>query len=282
MKRRYLKPPPSQVLGGDPFIKPKVQTKLTMGKSEDKYEVEADSMADQVINNTKNGDAVQKMGATEEEVQQKPLAASISPVKLDTMKKEEEPVQAMEEEEPIQAKEEEEPVQAMEEEEPVQTMEEEEPVQRQENEQMSPEDEEAIREMKEAGEIPIQPKLGEDQLQTKSNKPSGSGPSLESRLKQSKGGGIKMDAKTRQQMESRFGTHFGNIRIHTDANAIQMSKELGAQAFTHGNDIYFNKGKYNPNSKEGQHLLAHELTHTIQQKGGKIKSKDQEGEVPME
>jgi Domain of unknown function (DUF4157) len=44
---------------------------------------------------------------------------------------------------------------------------------------------------------------------------------------------------------------------------------LGAQAFTNGNDIYFNNGKYNPNSKDGKHLLAHELTHTVQQSGGK-------------
>ena len=66
-----------------------------------------------------------------------------------------------------------------------------------------------------------------------------------------------------------FGTRIlSGVRIHTENEvAVQMSKELGAQAFTHGNDIYFNKGKYNPSSKEGKQLLAHELTHTIQQKG---------------
>ena len=47
----------------------------------------------------------------------------------------------------------------------------------------------------------------------------------------------------------------------------KMSRDIGAQAFTHGNDIYFDKGKYNPNTREGKHLLTHELTHTIQQKG---------------
>ena len=74
-----------------------------------------------------------------------------------------------------------------------------------------------------------------------------------------------MDANTLAEMESNFGTDFSNVRIHTDSEAQHMSQEVGAQAFTHGSDIYFNEGKYNPDSKEGKHLLAHELTHTIQQ-----------------
>ena len=73
-------------------------------------------------------------------------------------------------------------------------------------------------------------------------------------------------------MESGFGANFSNVNIHTDSKAVEMSEQLGAQAFTHGNDVYFNKGKYNPDSKEGKHLLAHELTHTIQQTGAKQKS----------
>ena len=76
-----------------------------------------------------------------------------------------------------------------------------------------------------------------------------------------------MAAHTMSQMQSGFGADFSQVRIHTDSNAVQLSKDLGAQAFTHGNDIYFNEGKYNPSSTSGQHLLAHELTHTIQQGG---------------
>jgi len=75
-------------------------------------------------------------------------------------------------------------------------------------------------------------------------------------------------------MESGFGADFSDVKIHTDTNAVQMSQELGAQAFTNGNDVYFNKGKYNPDSREGKHLLAHELTHTIQQTGAVQKSVD--------
>jgi hypothetical protein len=88
---------------------------------------------------------------------------------------------------------------------------------------------------------------------------------LENKLKSSKGGGSPMANQTRKQMESGFGANFGNVRIHDDSNAVQMNKELGSQAFANGNDVYFNEGKYNPDSQSGKHLLAHELTHTIQQ-----------------
>ncbi len=66
-------------------------------------------------------------------------------------------------------------------------------------------------------------------------------------------------------MESRFGTDFSGVKIHTGHTAVQMNQELNAQAFTSGNDIYFNEGKYAPGSESGKHLLAHELTHTLQQ-----------------
>ena len=66
-------------------------------------------------------------------------------------------------------------------------------------------------------------------------------------------------------MEGAFGTDFSSVRVHTDSSAVQMNKELGAQAFTNGSDIYFNEGKFDTGSSGGQHLLAHELTHTVQQ-----------------
>ena len=89
--------------------------------------------------------------------------------------------------------------------------------------------------------------------------------SVESGLKASKGGGSPMPDPTRKQMESSFGRDFSKVRIHNDGAAATMNKRLGAHAFTHGNDIYFNSGKYDPGSRSGQHLLAHELTHTVQQ-----------------
>ena len=90
-------------------------------------------------------------------------------------------------------------------------------------------------------------------------------PDIENTLNSSKSSGSPIDPCTRQQMEASFGTDFSDVRIHNDGAAVQMSKDLHAQAFTHGNNIYFNAGKYDTASTGGQHLLAHELTHTIQQ-----------------
>ena len=98
-------------------------------------------------------------------------------------------------------------------------------------------------------------------------------PELESKLNSSKGSGNPLPENTRRQMESSIGADFSNVRIHDDANSAKMSKELNAQAFTHGNDIYFNTGKYDTASSSGQHLLAHELTHTIQQGESKLNTK---------
>ncbi len=89
-----------------------------------------------------------------------------------------------------------------------------------------------------------------------------------------------MSDSTRQQMESSFGTGFSAVRIHTGSTAVQMNKALGAQAFTNGNDIYFGAGKYDPTSASGKHLLAHELTHTIQQGKNIIPAVQKQGEPP--
>jgi hypothetical protein len=92
--------------------------------------------------------------------------------------------------------------------------------------------------------------------------------SVTKQINSSRGGGSRMSENTISFMESRFNTDFSEVKIHTDSNAIQMSRELNAQAFTVGSDIYFNEGKYSPDSSSGKHLLAHELTHTVQQSGG--------------
>jgi hypothetical protein len=69
-------------------------------------------------------------------------------------------------------------------------------------------------------------------------------------------------------MEPRFGVDFSQVRVHTDGAAVQMNRDLNAQAFAHGSNIYFGAGKYNPSSSDGKQLLAHELTHVVQQTGG--------------
>ena len=89
---------------------------------------------------------------------------------------------------------------------------------------------------------------------------------IESQLNSSKGGGSPLPDNTRTSMESAMGADFSNVRVHTGSNAVQMSQDLNAQAFTHGSDVYFNAGKYNPSGTEGGRLLAHELVHTVQQR----------------
>ena len=91
--------------------------------------------------------------------------------------------------------------------------------------------------------------------------------SVAGRINSSKGGGSVLDDQTLGFMENRFGADFSNVRVHTGSYAAELSNDLNAQAFTLGNDIYFNSGKYDPSSGSGKHLLAHELTHTIQQQG---------------
>ena len=66
-------------------------------------------------------------------------------------------------------------------------------------------------------------------------------------------------------MESRFGANFSDVNIHTGSQSEVLNRSLNAQAFTHGSDVYFGEGKYNPESQQGKHLLAHELTHVVQQ-----------------
>ncbi|NTW51005.1 MAG: DUF4157 domain-containing protein [Chlorobiaceae bacterium] len=91
---------------------------------------------------------------------------------------------------------------------------------------------------------------------------------IESDLRSSRGQGTPMDDRTRGEMENGFGRDFSDVRVHTDGQATRMSNDLNAQAFTHGRDIYFNEGRYNPDTSSGRHLLAHELTHTVQQQEG--------------
>ena len=107
---------------------------------------------------------------------------------------------------------------------------------------------------------------------------------VSNKINSSRGSGSHMDNSTQSFMQSRFGADFSNIKIHTGDYAVEMNCELNAQAFTIGEDIYFNSGKYNPSSLSGKHLLAHELTHTVQQGATvarKIQKKDTIHDDPL-
>ena len=118
----------------------------------------------------------------------------------------------------------------------------------------------------EEGEIAMETEEGEvkDAVQMKQEASSDAPPGFEQQLNQTSGG-APMDQETLSGMEQSFGADFNDVRVHTDSQAVQMSQGIGAHAFTHGSDIYFNENQYNPHDSSGKHLLAHELTHTIQQ-----------------
>jgi hypothetical protein len=138
-----------------------------------------------------------------------------------------------------------------------------------------PEEEEAVQMMRDPSfvqrdamsedeeQMPVQP------LSDSSTAPS-SETSVSSRIQSKLGGGQELDAGARDFLEPRFGHSFENVRIHADGEANALSKDLGARAFTTGQDIFFRSGEYQPGSSGGQQLLAHELTHTIQQARGPV------------
>jgi hypothetical protein len=76
--------------------------------------------------------------------------------------------------------------------------------------------------------------------------------------------GAALPASLRQEMEARFGHDFTDVRVHTDAAAARLSRDLNAKSFTLRDDIYFNAGRFAPESTTGRQLLAHELAHVVQ------------------
>ncbi|MCB0429849.1 MAG: DUF4157 domain-containing protein [Flavobacteriales bacterium] len=232
-----------------------VQTKLKIGEKDDKYEREADAVADRVVSGApvqmgssgNNPNPVQRKGEEEEESMQ-----------MQVQRKGEE------EEEMLQAKcaacAEEDKMQMQ-----VQRKGEEEEESMQMKVQRKGEDEEEM----------LQPKCAacaeEDKMEPAIHRaPDGTqtaSAGVADQISATRGGGRSMDQTTHREMSTKMGADFNGVRIHTDQKAAGLSQQLGARAFTVGNDIYFNQGQYNPASHQGKHLLAHELTHTIQQKG---------------
>ena len=190
-----------------------LQRKLTVGAANDQYEQEADRVARQVMSmpHAVASHSVQPAMSPEEDQEQtlqtKPLAASITPFVQRQMVHNEE---SEDKEQPVQAK--------------FFTKTSREPLQRQ------PETEEEETE-------PIQAKsVGSmsDSFEA--------GADVESQVSQSKGRGSPLPDPVRAYMEPRFGIDFSHVRVHTGNDAIQMNRDVGAQAFTHGSDIYFGEG----------------------------------------
>lgn len=188
---------------------PVIQPKLKIGQPGNKYEQEADAVANQVMRMSEGESLrMQPMEEEEEMMQMQPL----------------------EEEELLQTK--------------IQLQ----PIEEEEEELM----------MK---KIP-------GHIQKFENSQSQASPETSSLINKTAGGGQTMNPGIKKEMGNKIGANFQNVKIHNDSNAHQMSQNLGAKAFTVGNDIYFNEGGYSPSSSTGKQLLAHELTHVVQQNHG--------------
>jgi hypothetical protein len=98
-------------------------------------------------------------------------------------------------------------------------------------------------------------------------------PDVERVIQRERGGGQAIDGSVRRRMEGALGADFSGVRVHTGVHADTLSRALNARAFTTGKDIFFRQGAYTPGSSGGRELLAHELTHVVQQSGEGVRRK---------
>ncbi|HSF55310.1 MAG TPA: DUF4157 domain-containing protein [Algoriphagus sp.] len=222
-----------------------IQPALKVGRPNDKYEHEAESVADKVMMMPStpatplmsvSPGGFQMKPSKEEDIQMSPLSAGISMIRLS----EEEEIQMSIEEDEVQLYSEQSSL--------VRLSEDEEEV------QLSHEEEESVQLFGDGG--------------------ASVSPQLSTQIQQSSGSGAALPPPVQQDMGNKIGADFSGVKVHTGPQAASMSSALGAQAFTHGSDIYFNEGKYQPETSEGKHLLAHELTHTVQQGAAVRRSPD--------
>ncbi|MCD4767960.1 MAG: DUF4157 domain-containing protein [Methanosarcinales archaeon] len=91
---------------------------------------------------------------------------------------------------------------------------------------------------------------------------------IENQIQCMKGGGRSLSQGERAFFEPRLGYDFSDVRVHEDAKASEAARGVNARAFTIGKDVVFNAGEYSPDNQKSQKLMAHELTHVIQQNRG--------------
>ncbi|WP_318285976.1 eCIS core domain-containing protein [Limnospira fusiformis] len=199
-----------------------IQAKLTVGAVGDKYEQEADRVADVVVDRIQSPPATTEVQKQEEEtLQQKPQLST--PPTISQLQKKEELSNTLQRE-----------------------SEEEEFDDDNDDVQMKPQTAEA------GGEVSAD---------------------FESSLRREKGGGQPLDENLQSQMGRAMGADLSGVRIHHNSPANQLNQSIQAKAFTTGKDIFFKQGEYQPESRGGQKLIAHELTHVVQQGGSQIQSK---------
>jgi hypothetical protein len=232
-----------------------VQAKLTVSEPGDIYEQEADRVADEVTRALSS--PVQRQ-EEEEEVQ-------VAPV-LQRQDEEEELLQGKplvqrqeEEEEEVQMA----PVLQHQEKEEIQAK----PVLQLQN---IPEEEELLQ----GKSIIQQQPEEEEELQTQPDESqlAQASDNIETRIDSARGGGQPLADNIHKPMEQAFKADFSDVRVHTDSEADALNQQLGARAFTTGQDVFFREGEYSPGSDSGRKLIAHELTHVVQQGIGRVSS----------
>jgi len=237
------------------------QRKMKVGQPGDKFEKEADDAAQSVVQQQP------------ETVQRVTLATPAEDEKLGTAEARMEKDKYIQEQ--TQREEEAPDMQQKDHEEELQPMSQKDEEVDGESLQKQEEEEEALQTqgMEEEEELQAQGMEEEEELQAKKKNQQFASPTTSKRIKKSKGKGKALSGSTKEEMEQAFGADFSEVVIHTDQEAQDLNQKLNAQAFTQGHDIYFNKDKFHPETSEGKKLLAHELTHVLQQNGKKKKKK---------
>jgi hypothetical protein len=235
-----------------------VQAKLTVGPADDPYEREADAVASQVM---AMPDTVQREAPEEEELAMKRLQRD--PLEEDELQMQRIQREAPEEEELAMKRLQRDPL-------------EEDELQMQRIQREAPPEEEEMQLKRIQRQAPE-----EDELQMKSS--AGGVPEvtsdLEGQIEGARGSGQALPDTARNFFEPRFGQDFSGVTIHTGAEADTLNRQLEARAFTTGSDIFFREGEYNPDSAAGRELLAHELTHVVQQGGSQAQRQPDESEA---
>lgn len=118
--------------------------------------------------------------------------------------------------------------------------------------------------------ISLQKTVGNSAVQRLLAQRSGSGPAeldeeTAAAINRERGSGSQLDGDVAAKAGATMGRDFSDVTVHADSQADRLSRQLGARAFTTGNDIFFRDGAYDPASSDGQRLIAHELTHVVQQ-----------------
>ena len=246
------------------------QTKLTVGEPNDAFEKEADATANQVIHQSnsevnragiRRKPLLQRQGGEQEEEMQTKLQRQEAEQEEEMQTRLQR--QEAEQEEEMQTK-----LQRQEtgQEEEMQTR-----LQRQEAEQEKEVTTKIQRKLEQSSNHNISRSNNSSSSSQKNDKTVSL--DFEKRVKHLKGKGIPLPDDIKDTMEEQFGVSFGDVRVHVGPEAAQLTEMVNAQAFTYGSDIFFNSGKFNPRSQEGQHLIAHELTHVIQQRGASPSTK---------